>query len=110
MAPGALRSMVDGFFLVNPDRDYFVFVDGSPEPGVDTFVCISRDLHIVAFNRTAPSQIVSAEVLAHWFCETDEGQETIEKMILGLDEEKRVGAEIQARGDLVLMPTHPTAH
>jgi hypothetical protein len=102
--------MVDGFFIVNPHRTYFVFPDSDAPEGVDTFLVITRGIDVVAFDRIPTENCVPAAVLADWFSDTDEGQETIKKMVAGMDEEQRRGDEVQERGELALMPTWPTSH
>ncbi|KAK43659.1 hypothetical protein BG58_31450 [Caballeronia jiangsuensis] len=110
MSASDLRSMIDAFFVVHPHRSYFVYCDPGELEGIDTFVVVTRSLDVVAFNRAAGKEDVPAAALADWFSDTDEGQETIERMIAGMDDEMRVGAEVQARGELAVMPASPTAH
>lgn len=110
MRDGAVRNMVDGFFLTNPDRDFFVFVDSNPDDYLETFVCVTKALDVVLFDRVNTIGVIDAATLAHWFSETDEGQATVKRMIFGLDDQPRVGSEVQARGELVMMQTSPTSH
>jgi cobalamin synthase len=105
-----LRAMIDGFFIVNPHRRYFIYVDSEAGAGAETFVVVTRGLDVVAFDRVPDENAVQAAALADWFSDTDEGQETVAKMIAGMDEEMRVGSEVQSRGDLALRPADPTVH
>jgi hypothetical protein len=102
--------MIDGFFIVNPHRRYFVYVDSEAGAGAETFIVVTRGLDVVAFDRVADENVVPAAALADWFSDTDEGQETIARMIAGMDVEMRIGSEVQSRGELALMTADSTVH
>ncbi|MBC8643032.1 hypothetical protein IAG25_40620 [Caballeronia sp. EK] len=105
-----LRRMIDTFFLLHPHRAYFVFTDGGPESGVNTFFVVTREFNFTAFDRITDDTAVPAAALAHWFSDTNEGQQAIQKFVAGLTEEIRAGGEVEARGELILMTASLTAH
>lgn len=71
---------------------------------------VTRGLDVTGFARVAGEDFVSAVALADRSSDTDGGQETTAKMIAGMDEEMRVGGDVQPRGETAPLTTNPTTH
>jgi hypothetical protein len=96
MPESKLKIKIDEFFAINPHRAYCVLVDADPDPGMNTFIVVTQALEVAAFDRPIDDGSFSAELLADWMNGTDEGQDTVARMMAGADEESRRSDEIQA--------------
>jgi hypothetical protein len=101
---------IDEFFAINPHRAFCVLVDADSDPGMDTFIVVTQALDVAAFDRAIDDGGFSAEMLADWMNGTDEGQDTVARMMAGMHEERHRSDEAQAREAVAPVPASTTAH
>jgi hypothetical protein len=110
MSESKIKIKIDEFFAINPHRAFCVLVDANPDPGLDTFIVVTQALDVAAFDRAIDDGNFPAEMLAEWMNGTDEGQDTVARMMAGVDEERRRSDEAQARGVVAPVPASTTAY
>lgn len=105
-----IRQRVSEFFIANPDRNYFVWLEASAVDGVDMFGVVTREGGVIGFEQIRNAASVPAEQLATWFNFDDDGQRCIAEMLAGLSDELRTGEDIQSAGRLALTHASSTVH